>query len=169
VRLSTRHVLFQLPGAHADHAGPECTRISPFPPGSRNPRGVVGDLWQVFAQVKSVCLHFIYFCQRKSIMEKTWPLRHGALTLLSRCVCVCLSFSLTHFTESEAPWAAKIAPPFNSNKRRHHRRRRRRLKQKVGVALKCVSFEVKSLTWWLAGWMEGIDAYRRASELSERP
>jgi len=86
---------------------------------------------------------------------------------LSVCVCVCLS--LTHFTESEAPWAAKIAPPFNSNKRRHHRRRRRRLKQKVGVALKCVSFEVKSLTWWLAGWMEGIDAYRRASELSERP
>jgi hypothetical protein len=95
VGFSSRHVLFQLPGAHADHAGPECTRISPFPPGSRNPRGVVGDLWQVFAQVKSVCLHFIYFCQRKSIMEKTWPLRHGALTLLSRCVCVCRFLSLT--------------------------------------------------------------------------
>lgn len=149
---------FQLPGAHADHVGPECTRISPFPPGSRNPRGVVGDLWQVFAQVKSVCLHFIYFCQRKSIMEKTWPLRHGALTLLS------LSLCLSHFTESQAPWAAKIAPPFNSNKRRHHRRRRRRLKQKVGVALKCVSFEVKSLTWWLLGWRELMPISEPASE-----
>jgi len=48
--------------------------------------------------------------------------------------------------------SSKIAPPFNSNKRRR-RHRRRRLKQKVGVALKCVSFEVKSLNM-VAGWRE---------------
>jgi hypothetical protein len=79
-------------------------------------------------------------------------------------LCVCVSLSLSHSAESEAPWAAKIAPPFNSNKRRHHRRRRRRLKQKVGVALKCVYIVRGEKPNMVAGWLEGIDAYRRASE-----
>jgi hypothetical protein len=56
-------------------------RFRNFPAGAEGPRAGRSDLWQVFARVKSVCFNFIYSCQRKSIMEKTWPLRRGAHSL----------------------------------------------------------------------------------------